>query len=677
MAFKDRRQAQAEIRRLSREIETHNFHYYVESQPIVSDKEYDDLLKRLMVLEEEFPELKDINSPTQRVGAKVPSGAKAVTHRLKMYSLDNVYSFDELKDWARRVAKGLAGAEVGYVAELKIDGVSAALRYENGGFVLGATRGDGLTGEDVTRNCRTIRSLPLHLNPEAAGPLPEDLEVRGEVYMTKADFEKLNAQRKANGETLFANARNAASGSLKLLDSRITAQRRLRCLIHSFGFLKGGPSVATHWEFLQWVKKMGFAVSPASRLCRDFDQVLAFCREYHDKRSQLVYEADGVVIKVDDLKQRERLGATLKSPRWAVAYKFPAQQATSLVKEITVQVGRTGVLTPVAELEPVACGGVIISRATLHNFDEIQRLGVKAGDRVLVERAGDVIPKIVKVVVPSATHRRTFAVPETCPECGGAIAREKINDVAYRCQNPVCPKQMERRLIHFASRGAMDIEGMGEAVVRQLLDKGFVKDLADIYFLRKEQLLQLDLFKEKKADNLLAAIGKSRRRPFSKVLYAVGIAHVGEKAAWNLARDFGSWEGLCLAKPEDFADVPEIGEVIAGSVYQFTRQGVSRHLFQRLKEAGVSMIEPPAAAADSGRLQGRKFVFTGELPGMTRDEAGALVRNLGGEVMASVSRKTDFVVAGDRSGTKYNQARIFKVAILTFQEFKEMVNAKE
>jgi DNA ligase (NAD+) len=668
---------ETEIRRLVREIEAHNFRYYVESQPIISDKEYDDLLKRLIALEKQFPDLKDPNSPTQRVGTKIPSGAKVVAHSLKMYSLDNVYSFEELNEWARRVEKGLGKVQIEYVVELKIDGVSAALRYEKGQFVLGATRGDGTIGEDITHNCRTIRSLPLRLHPSVARSVPKRLEVRGEVYMSKQDFDQLNAQRKLQGEVLFANARNAASGSLKLLDSRMTAQRRLHCLIHSFGMLEDGPSMATHWEFLQWVKELGFMTSPISRLCRDFDQVLDFCREYQDKRSQLVYEADGVVIKVNDLRQQQRLGATLKSPRWAVAYKFAAQQATTVVKEITVQVGRTGVLTPVADLEPVACGGVTISRATLHNFDEIQRLGIKVGDRVLLERAGDVIPKIVKVVVHSATHRQPFIVPGKCPECGGPIAKEKNEEVAYRCQNPTCPKQLERRLVHFTSRGAMDIEGMGEVVIRQLLEKEFVKDLADIYFLEKDQLLQLELFKEKKADNLLSAIESSKQQPFSKILYGVGIVHVGEKAAWLLARRFKSWEGLCQAKRQELATVHEIGEVIAGSVYQFVQQKTSQQLFAKFRKAGVNMTEPQATVAKSDHLQGKKFVFTGELAGMTRDEAAALVKNLGGEVTATVSKKTDFVVAGDRPGTKYNKAKSLRVAILTPHEFKEMVNAKE
>ena len=667
----DKAKAAQQIKKLSQEIEKHNERYYVLNQPTISDKEYDELMQKLIDLETQFPDLKNIHSPTHRVGTKLPAGAKTVAHKLKMYSLDNTYSFDEIRDWQGRVGKGLGNEAVEYVVELKIDGVSASLTYENGEFILGATRGDGVTGEDVTHSFKTIQSVPLKLKGSG---IPRVLEVRGEVYMNRKDFDLLNGQRKNNGEVLFANPRNATSGSIKLLDSRITAQRKLSCFIHSFGVLEGKQHPKTQWDFLAKSREWGFCVSSESRLCKTIDQVISFCSEYQQKRNSIPYEIDGVVIKVNSFEQQNKLGATLKSPRWAVAYKFPAHQATTIIKDIVVQVGRTGVLTPVAELEPVECAGVTISRSTLHNFDEIKRLGVKKGDRVLLERAGDVIPKIVKVVESAKTSKeKYFKVPTKCPECGGAVIREDAEDVAYRCQNPSCPKQLERALVHFASRGAMDIEGLGEAVVTQLLEEGLVKDLADIYFLKKEDLLTLEFFADKKADNLLKAIEISKSKPLSKFIFGLGIVNVGEKGAYVLAKEFESLEELERAQKEDLENIFEIGAVTADSVIKYFHQTSTKKLLGKIRKAGLKLSEPQVKQTSS-KLSNKKFVFTGELSSMTREESSEVVKKLGAEVVSSVSKNTDFVVAGQNPGSKYQKALDLDVKILTEKQFQEMIN---
>lgn len=672
----DKVQARKEIENLSREIEDHNYHYYVLDQPTVSDKEYDDFLKRLIKLEEQFPDLKGNNSPSQRVGSKLPSGAKTVAHKVKMLSLDNTYSADELREWYGRVIKGLPNQRVEFVTELKIDGVSAALTYKEGEFILGATRGDGVTGEDVTVNLRTIRSIPLKLKSEGASKVPDILEVRGEVYMNTKDFEALNHQRKKDGEELFANPRNATSGSVKLLDARVTAQRHLSFFVHSYGILEGREECQTQWEFLQRIKKWGFYVNAYSQLCKSFDEVVESCQKFQEKRGSIPYEIDGVVIKVNSLKQQDELGATLKSPRWAVAYKFPAHQATTTVKKITVQVGRTGVLTPVALLEPVPCAGVIISRATLHNFDEVKRLGVKEGDRVLLERAGDVIPKIVKVVASSKTSKqKSFEVPKKCPQCDGLIIKDNEKDVAYRCSNPLCLGQLERGLVHFASRGAMDIEGLGEAVVQQLIDKELVKDFADIYFLKKADLLRLEFFADKKADNLLLAIERSKSQPLSRLLFGFGIQNVGEKAALNLAQEFKTYARLSKTTLEDLKSIHEIGDVTAISVINFLKQSSSKRLIKELKKAGLKMVEPPSEGI-SDKLSGKKFVFTGELQAMARSKAAQKVRQLGADVSSDVSRNTDFVVVGESPGSKHKKALSLGVKILNEKQFEEMINEK-
>jgi len=660
-------QAKKEIQALRKIIEEHNHQYYVLNDPRISDEDYDRLFKELLDLEEDFPQLKSPISPTQRVGAKVQGDLPTIKHRLPMLSLDNTYSLEELKQWYERVVKGLDGIKPYLTAELKIDGLSCALTYSKGQLALAATRGDGETGEDVTHNAKTIRDIPLKLK----GRFPDFLEVRGEVYMDKKDFAALNEQRKHNGETLFANPRNAAAGSLKLLDARQTAQRRLKFFVHSAGLVDKKEAPSSQWEFLEKAKSYGFSINGHNRLCRSFEEVIDFCEEFAIRRDGIGFDVDGIVIKVNDLNQQAQLGFTLKSPRWAVAFKFPAYQASTIVKEIMVQVGRTGVLTPVAELEPIACAGVMISRATLHNFDEIKRLGVNAGDRVLLERAGDVIPKIIKVLEKHS--KSEFIIPKSCPSCNAKIQKEKEDDVAYRCLNPSCPKQVERLLVHFSSRGAMDIEGLGESVVTQLLDKGLVHDLADIYFLTKEKLLGLDLFAEKRADNLLKAILDSKSRPLSKFLFGLGIANIGIKAAINLAGQYGSLDGIISASTLQLQDIDEVGPVMAQSVVEYFKQTQVKKLLSKFKDAGLNLSESRKQAS-SNRLLGKKFVFTGELNGIKREEAGLWVQDLGGKVLAAVSKSLDYLVVGENPGSKLALAKQLGVTILNQKEFEEMVN---
>jgi len=667
----DKNEACEKIRTLREEITAHDHSYYVLNAPLIADQEYDALMQALAALEAAWPEFVTADSPTRRVGAKVPSGARTLRHEGRMLSLDNTYAPEELRAWLGRVYKGLGREDVDFVAELKIDGVSAALTYEHGVLICGATRGDGVTGEDVTHNIRTLRSVPLKLRPGA----PRHVDVRGEVYMDRADFEKLNAVRQNLGEEAFVNPRNAAGGALKLLDPVEAAGRHLRFFLHSCGRIEGAQGMERHSDFLEQARGWGFAVNPHTRLCRGADEVLAACAAFASMRDGLPYEVDGVVLKVDRFDDQRMLGETMKSPRWAVAFKFAAYQATTVVRDIVVQVGRTGVLTPVAELEPVFCGGVTIARATLHNFDEIERLGVARGDRVLIERAGDVIPKIVKVLSRSQDRASVRKVPTDCPVCREdfvvtALAGQEAAGVLHRCVNPECPRQLERRLVHFASRDAMDIDGMGEAVVAQLLEKGLVRSVADLYTLKEDALLELDLFGAKKAGKLLAAVDKSRGNPLSRLIFGLGIANIGAKASQTLARHFGGMDALARAGVEDICAVPEMGDVSASAVVAYFSKDVTRRLIAALKAAGVNMQEPQVPGA--GKLAGMIFLFTGELVRHTRREAGARVRALGGEVGLSVTQATAYVVAGEAAGSKLAKARAMGVRIINEQEFEEL-----
>ncbi|TRZ49451.1 NAD-dependent DNA ligase LigA [bacterium] len=662
-------QIQKKIENLRRKIRHHDYRYYVLTQPEVSDKEYDDLMQQLKTLEHKYPQYKSEDSPTVRVSGGTIEGFETVKHKQKMFSLDNTYSFQELKDWDTRLRKGLRQENIEYVVELKIDGLSANLTYKKGKLIIGATRGDGESGEDVTPNIKTIRAIPLKLMGE---DVPDLIEIRGEVYLARQDLEALNKERQIQGEVLFANPRNAAAGSLKLLDTAVVAKRRLNFFAHSLGEYKRAD-IATQWDFLQALKNWGLPVNGHSRLLKDSEEVIAYCKSWQEKREKLSYDIDGIVVKVNGLSQQKRLGFTLKSPRWAVAYKFPARQATTAVKNITVQVGRTGVITPVAELAPVECAGVVISRATLHNFDEIERLGIKIGDRVVIERAGEVIPKIVKVIESLRSGKeKEFKVPKSCLACGAQITKEKEEEVAYRCVNPLCPAQLERRLSHFACRQAMDIEGMGVAVIEQLVSKGMVRDFADIYSLKKADFLRLELFKEKKAENLLSAIEKSKKQPLSRFLYGLGIRHAGEKAAYVLAKKFRTLDNLIQAGKEDFDAIYEVGSVMAESIVNFFRQADTRALIKKIKAAGFNPQELIAAAGKSG-LTGKNVVFTGQLAGFSRSSAENLVRQLGGNAASGVSKNTDFLVAGENPGSKYEQAKKLGVKIINEKGFQEMI----
>ena len=655
------------IEQLRKEIRAHDYNYYVLSQPKVSDKEYDDRLRRLKDLEDHYPQFKSADSPTVRLSKGILEGFKTVKHRKRMFSLDNTYSFAELKDWDERVHKGLGpDRKVEYVVELKIDGVSANLTYQNSKLAVGATRGDGETGEDVTDNIKTIRAVPLVL----LGKHPLELiEIRGEVYMDKKDFNALNKEREKEGEVLFANPRNAASGSLKLLDSRIVSARRLNFFAHSLG-AHAGVKIATQWEFYEKLKEWGVRANPEARLCKDFQEAVDYCKDWQEKREKLSYEIDGVVIKVNNLSQQETLGFTLKSPRWAAAYKFPARQATTEVLKIHVNVGRTGVITPTAELKPVECSGVVIRHATLHNFDEVKRLGVKEGDRVLIERAGDVIPKVVKVV--ESKGRKPFSIPKACPVCSGKVVKEREEDVAYRCINSSCPAQLERGLLHFAARDAMDIEGMGESLVAQLVQRKLVKNFSDIYKLGAQDLSKLELFKEKKVNNLLSAIQKSKLKPLSRLIYALGIRHVGEKAALVLARHSKTMDNLLAAKKDELDKIYEVGEVMASSVIDYFSLPQTKKLIEELRKAGLNFKEDVPEIKKTF-LTGKTVVFTGELEGFSRMQAEELLRSCAGRPASSVSKDTDFVVAGAHPGSKYDSAKKLGIKIITESEFKEML----
>jgi len=676
------------IEKLKKIIRNHDYLYYVLGQPEISDKEYDNLMQELKNLEDKYPQFKAKDSPSVRVSGGVLEGFKTTKHKQKMLSLDNTYSFEELRDWDARVHKGLGlGEKIEYVAELKIDGVSANITYEKGQLSLGATRGDGETGEDVTQNIKTIRAIPLVL---LGKDIPDFVEIRGEVYMERKDFEILNKEREEAGEVLFANPRNATSGSLKLLDTSIVAKRRLNFFAHSLGeysrhaiLIDGGipPShkkclagkgvdIKTHWEFLRQLKVWGIRSNPNAKLFKTLEEVMEYCKTWQIKKEKLNYDIDGIVVKLNCIAQEKKLGFTLKSPRWAVAYKFPARQATTKVLRINVNIGRTGVLTPVAELKPVECAGVIIRHATLHNFDEIKRLGIRKGDRVLIERAGEVIPKVVKVV--KSLGKEPFVIPRICPACKGRVVKEKEEDVAYRCINPSCPAQIERGLIHFACRQAMDIEGMGEVAVEQLVKKGLVKDFADIYFLTKDELLKLELFKDKKSENLLVAIENSKRQPLSRLIYALGIRHVGEKAAFVLAQKFKTLDNLMQAKKYDIDTIYEVGEVIAESIDNFFKQTQTKKLIQKLRDAGLNFKEEIVKIKES-HLAGKTVVFTGEFRDYSRLQAERLVRELGGNATSSVSKNTDFVVAGENPGSKYDQAKNLGVKIINEEQFKEMI----
>ncbi|MBI4495974.1 MAG: NAD-dependent DNA ligase LigA [Deltaproteobacteria bacterium] len=665
-------QAKARIEKLRGEINDHNYRYYVLDQPAISDAEYDRLFRELEDLEKDFPHLITPDSPTQRVGAPPLEKFAPARHTIPMLSLANAFEEEEVKEFDERIKRFLGTRQdIEYVVEPKLDGVAVELLYERGRFVSGATRGDGFVGEDVTQNLRTIKSIPLLLLAEN-GPLPSRLEVRGEVYLPLAAFHELNTKREREGEPPFANPRNGAAGSLRQLDSAVTAQRPLDIFCYGVGQL-AGRRFDTHWEILEALLRWGFKVNPQRQRCPRIAEALEFYRQMDDLREKLPYEIDGVVIKVNSLRLQERLGTIARSPRWALAYKFKPKQATTRIRDIVVQVGRTGALTPTAIMDPVRVGGVEVSRATLHNQDEIDKKDVRIGDTVVVQRAGDVIPEVVRVLPEKRTGReRKFRLPDRCPACGAEVVRLEGEAVA-RCTGAACPAQLKERILHFASRGAMDIDGLGEKIVDQLVERGLVRDYADLYGLDTVKMLTLERMGEKLAGNILGSIARSKKTSLDRFIYALGIRNVGEHMAKLLARHFSSIEDLSRASEEELTSVRGIGAVVAKSISTFLRQPENQKVIRKLMEAGVEVSAPPRPA--KRKLEGKTFVFTGALKAMSRQEAESLVEKLGGRSSPAVSRKTDFVVAGEEAGSKLNKARDLGLKILTEEEFLKLVRS--
>ncbi|MFC1566589.1 NAD-dependent DNA ligase LigA [bacterium] len=660
---------QKQIEELREYIKKLNYAYYVLNESEVSDKEYDELVKKLEKLEQKHPEFAEKDSPTQTVGAPLQKEFPTIKHKIPMLSLTNTYSESEIYDWEKRIHKMLDSEVFEYFVDPKIDGLGVSLIYENGVFVRGITRGDGTQGEEITANLRTIKSIPSKLD---AKDVPKILEVRGEVFMSKSVFLDLNLERKKKGLSLFANARNAAAGSLKLLDPNITANRNLDIFIYSAGYVEGKLKYDNQWELLNWFKELGFHINRNIQKFKSIDEVVKYCISWHEKQDSLDYGIDGMVIKVNSFDLQKRLGATLKSPRGAIAYKFPAKQATTRINDIVVQVGRTGVLTPVAILEPVNLSGVTISRSTLHNFDEIKRLDVKIGDRVVIERSGEVIPKIIKVVESVRTGKeKEFVVPTKCPVCDSNVIKEK-EDVAYKCTNSLgCPSQLLRSLEHFASRKAMDIEGLGTSILRQLIDREMVSNILDIYKLTRDDFLELDLVAEKKADNLIDAIKKSKDKDLSNFLFGLGIGHVGEKAARVLAEKYGSMENLQSAKLDDLKAIRDVGDIIAESVGAFFKLSENLDIVDKLHELNINTQSK--TEKKSNDFENMSFVFTGELQKFTRDTAQKEIIARGGNATSSVSKKTTYVVVGKNPGSKYQKAVKLGVKILSEDEFEKML----
>lgn len=657
------------VEKLREEIEYHNYLYYVLDKPEIPDAEYDRLLRELEKLEEQYPELRSPSSPTQRVGAPPLEEFEIVRHTIPMLSLANAFNETEARDFDKRVKKflGISG-DIEYVSEPKLDGLAVELVYERGIFVVGSTRGDGINGENVTQNLRTIKTIPLRLIQKEL-PSPERLEVRGEVIMQIKKFQELNKKREQMGEPLFANPRNAAAGSVRQLDSRITAERPLEIYCYGIGEVRGW-TFKTQWEILQTFPKWGLRVNPHVKKCKSIEEVLEYYHEMKEKRESLPYEIDGIVIKVNSLELQSRLGEISRSPRWAIAFKFEPKQETTKILDIIVQVGRTGVLTPVAVMEPVKVGGVEVSRATLHNQDEIEKKDVRIGDTVIIQRAGDVIPEVVGVITSKRKGtEKKFKMPSKCPVCGADVVKE---EAIHRCIGLDCPAQLKGRIKHFASKRAMDIEGLGTKLIDQLVDKGFVKDIADIYYLKKEDLISLERMADKSAQNIIDAIEASKTKPLSKFLFALGIRHVGETTAEDLARNFPRLDDFFNLSKEDLMKIEGIGPEVATSVYQFFRDKKNKESIDRLKKAGVKIIEPKVK--EKGKLAGKTFVFTGTLKSFGRDEARNIVESLGGITASSVSKKVDYVVVGEEPGSKLEKARELGIRILTEEEFKKMIS---
>ncbi len=642
------------MRDLEEQIRHHEHQYYVLDQPQLSDADYDQLIRELRALEEANPAFANPDSPTGRVGGQPREGFRKAAHSRQMLSLDNALDPAELLAFDARVREALSLEAVEYVAELKMDGLSLAARYVQGRYQQALTRGDGTTGEDVTENARTIRSLPLAVNTSYP-----TFEVRGETVMNRASFEALNASRDAENLSHFANPRNAAAGSLRVLEPSVTATRRLDFYAYLL-LVEGEPPFVTHWESLDWLAQSGFKVNPKRQLCPSIAEVVAFCQEWEEKRESLSYEIDGVVVKVNSIASQAKLGQTAKAPRWAIAFKYAARQAATVVENIEVQVGRTGALTPVAHLRPVTISGVMVARATLHNEDEIERLGLKIGDTVIVERSGDVIPKIIRVQ-EQGSYRKAFEMPKLCPICGGHIVRE-AGEVARRCVNPSCPARLKETLQHFASRGVMNIDGMGEAVVEQLVDQGLVHDVADIYDLTEESLLKLERLGSKSAANLKRNIENSRSNPLPRVLQGLGMRFVGERTSVLLAEQFGSMDKIAAADESELQAAGEVGPRIAESIVQFFREPQNRELVEKLRRARLQFDY--SFTRTQGKLEGKTFVLTGTFPTLSREHVKELIEQAGGKVSAAISKKTSYLVAGEDAGSKLSKAETLQIPVI-------------
>lgn len=666
-------EAASSIRELREQIRKHDNLYYVQAEPEISDLQYDRLLSELTDWEVRFPSLITPDSPTQKIGDRPVEGLAQVAHRIPMLSIENTYTEGELREFFQRVEKNLPGEPIEWVVELKVDGVAASIRYENGQLVAAITRGNGEVGDDVTHNARTIRGLPLQL--QGAG-IPKTLEVRGEVYMTNTDLVALNQQRAGIGEAEFKNPRNVTAGSIRLLDPKICAKRKLRFLCHGMGFCDG-LQVRTHMEFLQKVGQLGVPSTPLVQCFQSTQEVVAHCNHLVENLHELDFEVDGLVIKVNSLEQRESLGSTSKSPRWVIAYKIEKYEAVTRLLAIKTQVGKTGTITPVAELEPVQLAGTTVSRASLHNFDEIRRKDVRVDDWVVVEKAGKIIPHIVRV----EKHRRDrelpeFAFPEQCPECSERLVRDQAG-VYIRCVSSQCPAQWRQRLRYFATRDCMDIEGLGDKLVNQLVDAQLVNSYADLYGLTLEKLMTLERMGKKSAENLLQGIQVSKQRGLSRVLNAITIRHVGQRVAMVLARRFGSAASLTSAGLEELSNTEEIGPIIAKSVYEFCRSDEGRQVFEQLAHAGVSLETSEEDSVDrSGVFANKTLVVTGTLEHYSRDEIERVIEKLGGKASGSISKKTDYLVAGQAAGSKLQKAEQLGVKILTEAEFRELAESK-
>ncbi|MDM8000477.1 MAG: NAD-dependent DNA ligase LigA [Dehalococcoidia bacterium] len=664
----DKTEAKQEIERLRSLINYHNHRYYVLDSPEISDAEYDALMRRLQELEAEHPELLTPDSPTQRVGAAPLEEFGTIEHRYPLLSLANAFSKEELLAWYKRIINIRGKQDFDFVCEIKMDGLAVSLTYVDGKLVTGATRGDGYKGEDVTQNLRTVKSIPLSVPRDA----PPRFEVRGEVFLPKAGFKKLNEERAREGLPLFVNPRNAAAGSVRQLDPRVTAQRPLDIYIYQLGYAEGKPVPDTHWERMEYLKSLGFKINPRNRRCKTIDEVEAYHREVEEERPRLPYETDGIVAKVDSIPIQESLGYVAREPRWAIAYKFKAEQATTILKDIGINVGRTGSLNPYAILEPVFVGGVTVSQAALHNEDDIRRKDIRIGDTVVVQRAGDVIPEIVGPVVSKRTGaEKVFSMPSHCPACGAEVVRLE-GEAMHRCTNAACPAQALEKIKHFVA--AMEIDGVGEKLSTVFFEKGLVKDAADVYYLTREQLLGLERMGEKSTDKVLKSIEGSKVRPLANVLFALGIPNVGSETATLLASRYSSLDKLAAATEEELQGIPTIGPKISESITAFFRQDGNRNIIEKLRKAGVKLEEEPREKRPGGLpLEGKEFVITGKLASSTRSEAEAKVKALGGTAGSSVTKRTSYLVVGEDPGSKLDKARNLGIPILTEEEFLKMI----